>query len=180
MGVGVNSPLNELSKSDTVIEKWYSYRKVKKLSRSEKVVEKWKKLSRREKVVEKWKKLPRSEKSCREVKKLSKSETKFKYYPLDQSVTSLNLLYDLWLAMSMKNDPFFAVVKQHLKWNNPYLNQWPFKNEFFLKLCQSLTLHQTGEIDHYPFGLVYLNNLFLISNKLFWLHFRFIAVAFEI
>ena len=38
-------------------------------------------------------------------------------------MTLLNLLYDILLPMLMKEDPFFAVAKQHLKWNNPYLNQ---------------------------------------------------------
>ena len=41
---------------------------------------------------------------------LSKIKTKFKYYPLDQTVTSLNLLYDIWLAILMKKDPFFAMI----------------------------------------------------------------------
>ena len=41
---------------------------------------------------------------------LSKIKTKFKYYPLDQTVTLLNLLYDIWLAILMEKDPFFAVT----------------------------------------------------------------------
>ena len=41
---------------------------------------------------------------------LSKIKTKFKYYPLDQTVTLLNLLYDIWLAILMKKYPFFAVT----------------------------------------------------------------------
>ena len=39
-GLGVNSALNELSKSDTVIEKRCSYRKAIQLSKSDTVIEK--------------------------------------------------------------------------------------------------------------------------------------------
>ena len=48
--------------------------------------------------------------TCRMEMHLSKIKTKFKYYPLDQTVTLLNLLYDIWLAILMKKDPFFAVT----------------------------------------------------------------------
>ena len=33
--------VTQLSKSDTVIERWYSYRKVTQLSKSDRVIEKW-------------------------------------------------------------------------------------------------------------------------------------------
>ena len=46
---------------------------------------------------------------------LSISKT-IKYYPLDQSVTWLSLLYDISLAMSMKEDPF-------LHWPNNIQNR---------------------------------------------------------
>ena len=102
----------------------------------------------------------------------------FKYYPLDQSVTLLKLLYDIWLAMLMKEDPFFAVVKQHLKWNNPYLNQWTSQHEFLLKLCQSLMLSDWENCSLSFWAGLFKYTLFLVSSKLFRLHFRFIA--FEI
>ena len=49
---------------------------------------------------------------------LSKIKTKFKYYPLDQTVTLLNLLYDIWLAILMKKDPFFAVTDINIQHNS--------------------------------------------------------------
>ena len=59
--LGVNSALNELSKSDTVIEKWNSYRKVIQLSKVEQLL-------KSVTVIEKWN-------SYRKVEQLSKSGT---------------------------------------------------------------------------------------------------------
>ena len=51
-----------------------------------------------------------SDHACRIEMHLAKIKTKFKYYLLGQTVTLLNLLYDIWLAILMKKGPFFAVI----------------------------------------------------------------------